>query len=89
MLSIDDMPNWVPGVCVLQEVALNHVGLAGIGGNGFGTTKAMSSHNLIWVVNRMHVEVEHYPTWYGREKHGFTSHHHHLSRSSTINKIFN
>lgn len=46
----------------------------------------MSSHNLIWVVNRMHVEVEHYPTWYGREKHGFTSQHH-LSRSSTIKSL--
>ncbi|BBN01865.1 fatty acyl-ACP thioesterase B [Marchantia polymorpha subsp. ruderalis] len=48
---------------LFQETALNHVRLSGIEGDGFGTTKAMVRNGLIWVVNRMHVEVESYPAW--------------------------
>ncbi|KAF5748630.1 plastid acyl-ACP thioesterase [Tripterygium wilfordii] len=47
----------------LQETALNHVKTAGILGDGFGSTPEMSKRNLIWVVTRMQVLVDRYPTW--------------------------
>ncbi|CAM6119388.1 unnamed protein product [Calypogeia fissa] len=46
-----------------QETSLGHVMLAGIAGDGFGTTKAMVQNGLIWVVSRVHVEVDRYPVW--------------------------
>ncbi|CAK9201528.1 unnamed protein product [Sphagnum troendelagicum] len=48
---------------LFQEAALNHVWLSGIGSDGFGTTIQMKLHDLIWVVNRLHVEVDRYPKW--------------------------
>ncbi|KAI4344061.1 hypothetical protein L6164_011335 [Bauhinia variegata] len=47
----------------LQETALNHVKTAGLLGDGFGSTPEMCKKNLIWVVTRMHVVVDRYPTW--------------------------
>ncbi|KAG4390629.1 hypothetical protein AAZX31_05G012000 [Glycine max] len=47
----------------LQETALNHVKSAGLLGDGFGSTPEMCKKNLIWVVTRMQVVVERYPTW--------------------------
>ncbi|VFQ79671.1 unnamed protein product [Cuscuta campestris] len=47
----------------LQETALNHVKSAGLLGNGFGSTPEMCKKNLIWVVSRMQVLVDRYPTW--------------------------
>ncbi|KAJ6839549.1 palmitoyl-acyl carrier protein thioesterase, chloroplastic-like [Iris pallida] len=47
----------------LQETALNHAKCAGLFGNGFGSTPEMSKRNLIWVVTKMQVLVEHYPSW--------------------------
>uniref|UniRef100_A0A1D1Y7Z8 Acyl-[acyl-carrier-protein] hydrolase n=1 Tax=Anthurium amnicola TaxID=1678845 RepID=A0A1D1Y7Z8_9ARAE len=47
----------------LQETALNHVKTAGLLGDGFGATPEMSRRNLIWVVTKMQVLVEHYPSW--------------------------
>ncbi|KAG1330053.1 palmitoyl-acyl carrier protein thioesterase, chloroplastic [Cocos nucifera] len=47
----------------LQETALNHVRNAGLLGDGFGATPEMSKRNLIWVVTKMQVLVEHYPSW--------------------------
>ncbi|XP_050204998.1 palmitoyl-acyl carrier protein thioesterase, chloroplastic [Mercurialis annua] len=47
----------------LQETALNHVRGAGLLGDGFGSTPEMSKRNLIWVVTRMQVLVDRYPTW--------------------------
>ncbi|CAN0900819.1 Palmitoyl-acyl carrier protein thioesterase, chloroplastic [Linum grandiflorum] len=47
----------------LQETALNHVKTAGLLGDGFGSTPEMSKKNLIWVVTRMQVLVDRYPTW--------------------------
>ncbi|XP_077211316.1 palmitoyl-acyl carrier protein thioesterase, chloroplastic-like [Tasmannia lanceolata] len=47
----------------LQETALNHVRSAGLLGDGFGATPEMSRRNLIWVVTRMQVLVECYPSW--------------------------
>jgi fatty acyl-ACP thioesterase B len=44
-------------------MALCHVQLLGIAGDGFGATQGMNRNGLIWVVNRMHVEVERYPAW--------------------------
>jgi fatty acyl-ACP thioesterase B len=46
-----------------QETALNHVGMSTFVGDGMGTTHAMMRHRLIWVVTRMHVEVNRYPVW--------------------------
>uniref|UniRef100_A0ACD5VM62 Uncharacterized protein n=1 Tax=Avena sativa TaxID=4498 RepID=A0ACD5VM62_AVESA len=50
---------------LLQETALNHVWMSGLLGDGFGATHGMIKNNLIWVVSRMHVQVDHYPicTW--------------------------
>ncbi|CAL9091373.1 unnamed protein product [Musa acuminata var. zebrina] len=47
----------------LQETALNHVRSAGLLGDGFGSTPQMSKRNLIWVVTKMQVLVEQYPSW--------------------------
>ncbi|CAM8922990.1 unnamed protein product [Rhodiola kirilowii] len=47
----------------LQETALNHVKTAGLLVDGFGSTPEMSKRNLIWVVTKMRVLVDRYPTW--------------------------
>uniref|UniRef100_A0A7N0TC02 Acyl-[acyl-carrier-protein] hydrolase n=1 Tax=Kalanchoe fedtschenkoi TaxID=63787 RepID=A0A7N0TC02_KALFE len=47
----------------LQETALNHVKTAGLLVDGFGSTPEMSKRNLIWVVTKMQVLVDRYPTW--------------------------
>ncbi|CAA3024279.1 palmitoyl-acyl carrier protein thioesterase, chloroplastic-like isoform X1 [Olea europaea var. sylvestris] len=47
----------------LQETALNHVKTAGLLGDGFGSTREMCKRNLIWVVSKMQVIVDQYPTW--------------------------
>ncbi|XVF44247.1 hypothetical protein PTKIN_Ptkin02bG0105100 [Pterospermum kingtungense] len=48
---------------LFQETALNHVWMSGLLSNGFGATHGMMRNNLIWVVSRMHVQVDHYPIW--------------------------
>lgn len=48
---------------LLQETALNHVMSSGLAGNGFGATREMSIRKLIWVVTRIHVQVERYSSW--------------------------
>ncbi|CAL4949831.1 unnamed protein product [Urochloa decumbens] len=48
---------------LLQETALNHVWMSGLLGDGFGATHGMIKNDLIWVVSRMHVQVEQYPIW--------------------------
>ncbi|XP_024966610.1 palmitoyl-acyl carrier protein thioesterase, chloroplastic-like isoform X2 [Cynara cardunculus var. scolymus] len=47
----------------LQETALNHVKTAGLLGDGFGSTPEMCKKNLFWVVTKMQVMVDRYPTW--------------------------
>ncbi|XP_051114065.1 palmitoyl-acyl carrier protein thioesterase, chloroplastic [Andrographis paniculata] len=47
----------------LQETALNHVKHAGLLADGFGSTPEMCKRNLIWVVTKMQVFVDRYPTW--------------------------
>ncbi|KAI4380423.1 hypothetical protein MLD38_006616 [Melastoma candidum] len=47
----------------LQETALNHVRTAGLFADGFGCTPEMSKRNLIWVVTKMQILVDHYPSW--------------------------
>ncbi|KAF8364790.1 hypothetical protein HHK36_033234 [Tetracentron sinense] len=48
---------------LLQETALNHVRNIGLLNDGFGSTPEMSRRNLIWVVTRMQVLVDRYPSW--------------------------
>ncbi|XP_057480250.1 palmitoyl-acyl carrier protein thioesterase, chloroplastic-like [Actinidia eriantha] len=48
---------------LLQETALNHVTSSGLAGNGFGATREMSLRKLIWVVTRIHVQVDKYSSW--------------------------
>ncbi|XP_023001057.1 palmitoyl-acyl carrier protein thioesterase, chloroplastic-like [Cucurbita maxima] len=48
---------------LLQETALNHVTCSGIAGNDFGATREMSLRKLIWVVTRVHVQVQRYSCW--------------------------
>ncbi|KAL5729412.1 hypothetical protein ACHQM5_002371 [Ranunculus cassubicifolius] len=47
----------------LQETALNHAKTVGLLGDGFGSTEAMSRLNLIWVVAKMQIQVNRYPSW--------------------------
>ncbi|OUZ99679.1 Acyl-ACP thioesterase [Macleaya cordata] len=47
----------------VQETALNHVRSAGLLGDGFGSTPEMTRRNLIWVVAKMQVLVDRYPSW--------------------------
>ncbi|CAI9113127.1 OLC1v1013670C1 [Oldenlandia corymbosa var. corymbosa] len=48
---------------LLQETALNHVASSGVSGNGFGATREMSIRKLIWVVTRVHIQVDKYSSW--------------------------
>ncbi|KAH7424477.1 hypothetical protein KP509_11G010500 [Ceratopteris richardii] len=48
---------------LFQETALNHVGMSDIVGDGMGTTHAMMSHRLIWVVTKMHIRIVDFPVW--------------------------
>ncbi|KAL9239375.1 hypothetical protein vseg_013706 [Gypsophila vaccaria] len=48
---------------LLQETALNHVTSSGLAGNGFGATHEMSLRKLIWVVTRVHIQVNKYSSW--------------------------
>ncbi|KAJ7957218.1 Acyl-[acyl-carrier-protein] hydrolase [Quillaja saponaria] len=48
---------------LLQETALNHVTSSGLAGNGFGATREMSIRKLIWVVTRIHIQVQRYSCW--------------------------
>ncbi|KAI3975930.1 hypothetical protein MKX01_016613 [Papaver californicum] len=48
---------------LLQETALNHVMSSGLAGDGFGATHEMSLRKLIWVVTRIHIQVEKYSSW--------------------------
>ncbi|CAM6099756.1 unnamed protein product [Calypogeia fissa] len=50
-------------VSLFQETAINHFSLLGLGGEGFGATPKMGLYRLIWVITKLHVEVERYPTW--------------------------
>lgn len=46
-----------------QETALNHVKSAGLLNDGFGSTPEMYKRDLIWVVMKMQVLVDRYPSW--------------------------
>ncbi|KAH7388203.1 hypothetical protein KP509_16G063700 [Ceratopteris richardii] len=48
---------------LFQETALNHVGMSDFVGDGMGTTHAMMRHRLIWVVTKMHIQIEEFPVW--------------------------
>ncbi|KAF4361583.1 hypothetical protein F8388_007599 [Cannabis sativa] len=48
---------------LLQETALNHVTCSGLAGDGFGATREMSIRKLIWVVTRIHIQVQRYSCW--------------------------
>ncbi|GAA0143978.1 esterase [Lithospermum erythrorhizon] len=48
---------------LLQETALNQVSSSGVGGDGFGATREMGIRKLIWVVTRIHVQIEKYSSW--------------------------
>ncbi|KAE9466205.1 hypothetical protein C3L33_01886, partial [Rhododendron williamsianum] len=45
------------------ETLMNHLQSVGLLGDGFGSTPEMCKRNLIWVVNKMQVVVDRYPTW--------------------------
>ncbi|KAI3897455.1 hypothetical protein MKX03_033206 [Papaver bracteatum] len=47
----------------LQETVANHVRGAGLLGDGFASTPEMTRRNLIWVVAKMQVIVDQYPSW--------------------------
>ncbi|KAM7267358.1 hypothetical protein ACFE04_009524 [Oxalis oulophora] len=47
----------------LQETAVNHLRVAGIVGDEFGVSPGMLKHNLIWIMSKLKVEIDNYPTW--------------------------
>ncbi|KAK9159969.1 hypothetical protein Syun_006310 [Stephania yunnanensis] len=53
----------VQGEVHCQEVACNHAQSVGFSTDGFATTTTMRKMHLIWVTNRMHIEVYKYPAW--------------------------
>ncbi|KAF3327709.1 oleoyl-acyl carrier protein thioesterase 1 [Carex littledalei] len=48
---------------LLQEVGCNHAQSVGFSTDGFATTTTMRKLHLIWVTNRMHIEIYKYPAW--------------------------
>jgi len=48
---------------LLQETAINHLRTSGLVGDGFGVTPGMLKNNLIWIVTKLTVEIDNYPTW--------------------------
>ncbi|KMT05549.1 hypothetical protein BVRB_7g176720 [Beta vulgaris subsp. vulgaris] len=46
-----------------QETGLNLFQSSGLVVEGFGVSKEMTSRNLIWVIGRMQVQVNSYPSW--------------------------
>ncbi|KAI3982177.1 hypothetical protein MKX01_019083 [Papaver californicum] len=47
----------------LRDSIANHIRDAGLLGDGFGSTPKMTRRNLIWVVAKMQVLVDRYPSW--------------------------
>ncbi|KAM7279103.1 hypothetical protein ACFE04_006237 [Oxalis oulophora] len=48
---------------LLQETAINHLRTSGLVGDGFGVTPGMLKNDLIWIVTKLSVEIDSYPTW--------------------------
>uniref|UniRef100_Q39555 Acyl-[acyl-carrier-protein] hydrolase n=1 Tax=Cuphea palustris TaxID=43077 RepID=Q39555_9MYRT len=48
---------------MFQETSLNHCKIIGLLNDGFGRTPEMCKRDLIWVVTKMQIEVNRYPTW--------------------------
>ncbi|KAJ3688570.1 hypothetical protein LUZ61_017734 [Rhynchospora tenuis] len=48
---------------LMQEVGCNHAQSVGFSTDGFATTTTMRKLRLIWVTNRMHIEIYKYPAW--------------------------
>uniref|UniRef100_Q39662 Acyl-[acyl-carrier-protein] hydrolase n=1 Tax=Cuphea wrightii TaxID=35942 RepID=Q39662_CUPWR len=48
---------------IFQETSLNHCKSIGLLNDGFGRTPEMCKRDLIWVVTKIQVEVNRYPTW--------------------------
>jgi len=48
---------------VVQEAACNHAAALGFTQDGFACTPIMHQQSLVWVVTRMHIEMDSYPTW--------------------------
>ncbi|KGN45333.1 hypothetical protein Csa_015751 [Cucumis sativus] len=47
----------------LQESKLNHLKSCGLVTTGLGTTPGMTKRGLIWVVHKLQVVVDQYPSW--------------------------
>ncbi|KAI3714731.1 hypothetical protein L6452_21690 [Arctium lappa] len=47
----------------LQETILNHFKAIGLLHDGMGSTPEMDKRSLIWVMTKLHVAVDRYPTW--------------------------
>jgi len=47
----------------IQEVGCSHAQSLGFSTDGFATTTSMRKLGLIWVTNRMHIEIYKYPAW--------------------------
>uniref|UniRef100_K9JHH2 Acyl-[acyl-carrier-protein] hydrolase n=1 Tax=Cuphea lanceolata TaxID=3930 RepID=K9JHH2_CUPLA len=47
----------------LQETSINHCKSLGLLNDGFGRTPGMCKNDLIWVLTKMQIMVNRYPTW--------------------------
>nr|GFD39942.1 palmitoyl-acyl carrier protein thioesterase [Tanacetum cinerariifolium] len=48
----------------MQDTALNHTKTIGLLADALGSTPEMKKKNLVWVVTKMQLVVDRYPTWY-------------------------
>ncbi|KAJ9538792.1 hypothetical protein OSB04_031525 [Centaurea solstitialis] len=48
----------------LQETSANHSKAIGLFHEGMGSSPEMSKRSLQWAATKLHIVVEHYPTWY-------------------------
>ncbi|KAI3714736.1 hypothetical protein L6452_21695 [Arctium lappa] len=47
----------------LQETSINHFKAIGLFHDGMGSTPEMNKRSLIWAMTKLHIAVDHYPTW--------------------------
>ncbi|GAQ78608.1 Acyl-ACP Thioesterase A [Klebsormidium nitens] len=47
----------------MQEIGANHVNTLYTSSDGLATSPLMKKHGLVWVITKMHIEMDSYPSW--------------------------
>ncbi|GLT52086.1 hypothetical protein SLA2020_254480 [Shorea laevis] len=47
----------------LQETEINHFKSMGLNEDGFGSTQEMTKRDLVWIIRKLHIHVNRYPSW--------------------------